>query len=131
MGLGPARSIIMITDPTAQFEWRYKSTAVLQRVTGAKRLLSASLSVNEVTMLAAADELEAATREATAWMAANACPDPVLGTRVVWMLDTCTEVALTAQRAVADPSADTEPVMGSLGELLAIIDIYSQTLDPS
>ena len=121
----------MDTDPTAQFEWRYKSTAVLQRVTGAKRQLSASLSVNKVTMLAAADELAAATSEARTWMAANACPDVVLGTRVAWMLDTCADAALNAQRAATDHSADTEAVIGHLGDLLATIDIYSQTLGAS
>jgi len=129
MWLEPADSIIMDSDPTAQLEWRYKSTAVLQRVTGAKRRLSASLTVNDSTMLVAADELEAATSEAAAWMAANACPDQVLGTRLAWMLNTCAQVALTAQRAATDHSGQAEPVMGSLEDLLAIIDIYSQTLD--
>jgi hypothetical protein len=62
-------------------------------------------------------------------MAANECPDLVLGMRVAWMLNTCVEAALTAQRAVDEFSATTELVMGSLGNLLAVIDIYSQTLE--
>jgi hypothetical protein len=121
----------MDSDPTAQFQWRYKSMAVLKRVTSAKRKLSASLNANEVDMLEAADELEAASRDAAAWMAANACPDVVLGTRVAWMLKTCTEAALISQSAVTDPSTDTELAMGRLEDLLAIIDIYSQTLGAS
>jgi hypothetical protein len=121
----------MNTDPTAQFQWRYKSVAVLKRVTGAKSQLSASLKMNEATMLAAADELGAATRDATAWMAANVCPDLVLGARIAWMLKTCAEVALNAQLAIAEPSADTEAVIGRLGDFLAIIDICSQTLNAS
>jgi hypothetical protein len=44
------------------------------------------------------------------------------------MLDTCAEAALTARRA-AESSATTEPVMGGVGDLLAVIDIYSQTLE--
>jgi hypothetical protein len=98
-------------------------------VTGAETRFSASLKVNEVTMLAAADELGAATRDATAWVAANACPHSELGLRVALMLTTCSEVALTAQRVITDPSGDTEAVIGRLRDLLAIIDFHSRTLD--
>jgi len=45
------------------------------------------------------------------------------------MLNTCTELALTAQRAIAGPYADLEAAAGRLGDLLAIIDFHSQTLD--
>jgi hypothetical protein len=126
----------MDTEPTA--EWCIEARIVLQPVTCAKRRLSASLNVNEFAMSVAADELETAAREATAWMAANECPDLLLGTRVVWMLNTCAEAALTARRAAessltarraAESSATTEPVMGGVGDLLAVIDIYSQTLE--
>jgi hypothetical protein len=120
--------IIMDKERTAQ-HWLIKATAALQRVTRAAGRFSASLSLNEVTMLAAADELEAATREATWWMAANACPDLELGGRVALMLSTCTEVALTAQRAIAGPYAGLDAVIGRLEDLLAMIDFHSQTLD--
>jgi hypothetical protein len=116
------------TELTAP-QWRIKATVALYPVTCAKNELSASLRVNEVTMLAAADDLAAATRDAKAWFAENACPDVVLWTRVSWMLNTCAEVALTAKWAVTDPSADTAGVIDRLGDLLAIIDIYSQPLD--
>jgi hypothetical protein len=45
------------------------------------------------------------------------------------MLDTCVEVALTAQRAVIGPFANVELVMERLSSLLAVIDFHSQTLD--
>ena len=98
-------------------------------MTRAERRLSASLKVNEVTMLAAADELDAATEEATAWMASNICPDGVLGSQVARMLNTCGEVAHTAQRAIANPSTDTTAVLGRLAGLLAVINIQSQALE--
>ena len=101
-----------------------KATAVLERVTGAENRFSVSLKANEVTMLAAADELQAATWDAKLWVAANACPDVELGGRVALMLNTCAEVALTAQRAIFDPSADTEAIIGRLGDLLAVIDLH-------
>ena len=124
---GSPNSSIMDIEPIAQ--WRIKATAVLQPVTCAKRRLSASLSVNEFAMSVTADELEATAGEATAWMTANECPDLALGMRVAWMLNICVEAALTAKRAVDESFATTEPVLGSLGNLLAVIDIYSQTLE--
>ena len=48
---------------------------------------------------------------------------------VAWILTTCTEVALAAQRAVTGPYAGTESVMGRLRELLTVIDFHSETLD--
>ena len=115
--------------PTAD-EWRTKAMVELERVTAAERRFSQSITLNnEVTMLAAADELQAATRDATVWRLANPCPDSKLGTHVAWMLTTCMEVALTAQRALTDSSADVDEAMGRLGLLLAVIDFHSQTLD--
>ena len=102
---------------------------VLHRVTAAERRFSASVHVNKITMLAAADELEAATGDARAWVLANPCPNTKLGAHIAWLLGTCTEVTLTAQRAVAGPFADTEAVMCRLGDLLAVIDFHSETLD--
>jgi hypothetical protein len=118
----------MDVERTAQ-HWLIQAAIVLRRVTGAERRFAASLKVNEVTMLAAADELGAATRDATAWIAANVCPDLELEGRVLLMMDTCAEVALTAQRAVTGPLADTEAVLRRLGDLLAVIDFQSQALD--
>jgi hypothetical protein len=73
-------------------------------------------------MLAAADELQAVTTDTTAWVATNPCPDPNLAGHVALMLNTCADVALTAQRAATDPSAATERAMGRLGRLLGLID---------
>jgi len=110
-------------------QWRIKAMGVLRYVTAAETRVSASLSLNDVAILAAADELEAATRDAMVWLAANPSPDLKLGTHIAWMLRTCGEVALTAQNAVTDPSIDVDVAMGRLGNLLAVIDCHSQTLD--
>ncbi len=118
----------MDKEPTIQ-RWLTKATAFLQRVAGAESRFSASMMMNEVTMLAAADELQVATWDATLWMAVNACPDVEFGQRVALMLNTYAEVALTAERAITDPSADIDAVIGRLGHLLAVIDLQSQTLD--
>ena len=117
----------MDKEPTTQ-HWLIRATAFMQRVEEAKSRLSASMRVNVVTMLAAADELQVATWDATLWMAMNACPDVELGERVALMLNTCAEVALTAPRAIADDSADIEAIIGRLGDLLAVIDFQVETL---
>jgi hypothetical protein len=118
----------MDTEQSAQ-HWLIKATAALRRVAAAKTRFSAAMSVNRVTMLAAADELETATNEATAWMVGHPCPDQDLGSRVALMLNTCAAVALTAQRALTHPSGNIEAAFGRLGDLLAAFDFHSQTLD--
>ena len=102
---------------------------VLHRVTTAERRFSSSTSVNKITMLAAADELQAATTHATVWLTGNPCPDAKLREYVAWMLNTCAEVARSAQRAVTDPSVNTKVVMDRLRYLLTVFDFDSGRLD--
>jgi hypothetical protein len=119
---------MMSREPMA-VEWRDEAMTVLQRVTAAEQRFSGALHVNEITMLAAADELEVATRDARIWVKANPSPDLKLGTHVTWMLNTCAEVALCTQRAISDPEVDTQAVISRIATLLAVIDFHSQTLD--
>lgn len=121
-------SMTMGKEPTVD-TWRMRATKVLERVGNAETRLSASLSLNDTSMLAAADELEAATRDAIVWVRANPSPDVRLGTHVLWILRTCADVAATAEQAVTDPAVETAAAMGRLGNLLAVIDCHSQTLD--
>jgi hypothetical protein len=121
------REIVMDQELETQ-QWLLKAGADLRRVTNAETRFSAAMSMNHVTMLAAADELEAATREAMAWMAGNPCPDHDVAARVGLMLSTCAEVAFTAEMALTNSAADIEAVFGRLGDLLAIIDFHSETL---
>ena len=123
----PPPSIIMANQTDTQ--WRSEAVNVLDRVTAAERRFCGSTSVNKITMLAAADELQAVTSHATVWLTANPCPDVELRGRVAWMLNTCAEVALTAQRAVTDPTANTKAVMDRLRYLLTIFDFESDGLD--
>jgi hypothetical protein len=121
------REIVMDQELQTQ-QWLLKAGADLRRVTNAETRFSAAMSMNHVTMLAAADELEAATREAMTWMGGNPCPDREVGGRVGLMLSTCAEVAFTAEMALTNSCTDIEAVFGRLGDLLAIIDFHSETL---
>jgi len=115
--------------PTPASLWRIRANAVLGRVMAAERRFSVSISLNKITMLAAADELDAATRDARVWLRANPCPDVELGIHVAGMLNTCTEVALVAQRAVTGPFVGSEGVMARLRDLLTVINFHSTVLD--
>jgi hypothetical protein len=87
------------------------------------------LRLNNVTMLAAADELSAATKVATAWLAANPCPDAGLGVQMTRMLNNCAEVVLTTQRVATDPQSNTEAVRSRIENLAAVIRIDARTLE--
>jgi hypothetical protein len=115
--------------PSSASLWRFRAKAALKRVMAAERRFSASISLSKVTMLAAADELDAATRDAKVWLQANPCPDAELGMHVAGMLSTCTEVALVAQRAVTGPFVGSEGVMVRLRDLLTVINFHSTVLD--
>jgi hypothetical protein len=124
-----ARSGFIVERERTAEHWLIKASTVLLRVTGAESRFSASMRLNEMAMLAAADELEAASREARSWMVGNRCPDLELGRRITLMLNNCTEVAVTAQCAIAGPYAGLDAVSGRLGDLLAVIGLQLQTLD--
>jgi hypothetical protein len=104
-------------------EWRMKAMAVLYRVTAAERRFTASMRVNEITVLAAA------TRDAGVWLEAHPCPDERMGAHLLGSLDTCTEVAQTAQRAIIGHAGDTAAVMARLNELLTVIDLRWESMD--
>jgi hypothetical protein len=107
-------------------EWRLRATPDMHRVaTGANRL-SASMGVNRTTTLAAADELQAATKAAKAWFDANPCPDRTLGGFVADFLNTCAETALTAQRFATEADTEHEEARRHLGELLTLVDAQSR-----
>jgi len=129
VGVGPAPTTINMANETDTLQWRSEAMIILDRVTTAERRFCRSTSVNKITMLAAADELQAATTDASVWLTANPCPDVKLRERVAWMLNTCAEVAFTAQRAVTDPAANTKTVMDRLRYLLTIFDFDSSDLD--
>ncbi len=122
------RSFSMDIGHTAQ-HWLLRSAPVFGRVASARRRFSASLGVHEVPILAAADELEVATREARAWMEANLCPDRVLGSHAMRLLNTCAEVVRVAQRAITDSAIESQTVLGRLAGLLAVINIQAAELD--
>jgi hypothetical protein len=114
---------------TNTLEWRFEAMTVLDRVTMAERRFSMSTSVNKITVLAAADELQAATTGATMWLKGNPCPDAELRGYVAWMLKTCADVARAAHQAVADPTVNTRAAMDRLNYLLTVFDFDSARLD--
>jgi hypothetical protein len=119
----------MNMDTPGATHWIIKAAPVLRRVTNAKARFSAAMNINRVTMLAAADELDAATMEAMVWVMDNHCSDLRLDSRVALMLNSCAEVAQTARRAMVRPSGDLERILERLVTLLAIVDLRPQSLN--
>jgi hypothetical protein len=116
-------------SPETKAAWRRRGGEVLGYVRAAERRLSGSLGLNDVMVLAAADGLSAATKVATAWLAANPCPDPGLGLQTARMLNNCAEVARTAQRVETDPQSDTEMVRSRIENLAAVIRVDALAFD--
>jgi hypothetical protein len=116
-------------SPETTAAWRRRGGEVLGYVRAAERRLSGSLGLNDVMVLAAADGLSAATKVATAWLAANPCPDPGLGLQTARMLNNCAEVARTAQRVETDPQSDTEMVRSRIENLATVIRVDALALD--
>jgi hypothetical protein len=102
---------------------------VLQRVTAADDRFLASIALNQTTMLAAADEMQAATTDAAAWLHAHPCPDPNLARHVALLLEACAEVVRTAQLSATEPWAESKVAMVRLGRLLGVIDLHSQAVN--
>lgn len=110
-------------------EWRSRGRETLGFVLAAERQLSGSLRVNDVTMLAAADQLSAATKVATAWLTANPCPDPALGVQMARMLHNCAEVALTTQRLATNLQSNSVMVKSRIENLAAVIRVDARALE--
>jgi len=122
------RRIDMRNLPTT-LDWRIKAMTAVERVRAAEHRFSWSIGEDETAALAAADELQIATREAMTWLAATPCPDSKLWAEVARMLNACEELAAAAQRMAASPVVDSEDARGQLRQLLVVVDHYSHALD--
>ncbi len=91
---GPADHAIFMTTARTGNQWRANATAVLQHVTAAERRFSTPMRVNKLTLLAAANEGGAATRDTTAWVIANPRPESKFAAHVAWLPNIRAEVAL-------------------------------------
>ncbi len=110
-------------------QWRIRAMTELNRAREAESRLSSVLGHSSISVLAAADEVQVAARDATVWLTANPCPDSAMGAHVARILNTYAELALFAQRSATDPSANLKLVRSHLRDLLAVIVFHSQTLD--
>src|SRR3974390_136054 len=113
--------------PTTK-QWRVMVTPDLVRVSSAQRRFAMSASHSKAAMLAAADELDAATRDAMTWLAAHPCPDSNLADQVAGFINTCAVIAITSRSCVASPLVDTHSVMSRMGALLSVVDRQVQKL---
>lgn len=118
----------MSVDKPSARDWIIRAAPVLRRVSHAKTRFSVAMHVNRVTMLAAADELQAATLDAMVWMMDNHSSDLRVDGQVSLMLHSCAEAAHTARRVITHPSGDLDAVLVRLANLLAAVDFGPQSL---
>ena len=123
----PEPFIVMNSDSILL--WRTGGHQIFGCVAAAQHRLSMSQHLNDVSMLAAADELWAANKAATAWLAAHPCPDSQLGKQIERLLNNCAEVALTAQQVATDPLWNTETVRRRIGHLATVISLDARELE--
>jgi hypothetical protein len=121
-------SQVSFIGPTTK-QWRLMANPDLGRVSSAERRFAMSVSHSKAAMLAAADELDAATRDAATWLTTHPCPDANLGDQVGRFVNMCAEIADTARWSGASPLADTLWNMSRLEALLSVIDRQVETLD--
>jgi hypothetical protein len=101
----------------------------MHRVSAAATRLSAAMQISSLTTLAAADELRAATSDATAWYARNPCPHRVLGRLVAGNLQTCAEVAVSAQPVATDEASLGSAALRRLRSLLEVLAAQSEIFE--
>ena len=105
-------------------QWRCRALFEMNRMRSACRRYSEAITLRDGSAkLAAANELEAVTKDADAWLSAHLCSEAKLEVHIERMLNASALVALIAQRAVTDPPANIGTAMGRIGRLLAEIDI--------
>jgi hypothetical protein len=111
-------------------QWRSRALLEMNRMRGACRRYSEAITLRDRSAkLTAANELEAATKDADAWLSAHPCSDAKLEAHFEGMLNTSALVALIAQRTVTDPPANIGIPMGRVGRLLAEIEIDGYVLE--
>jgi hypothetical protein len=96
--------------------WRLMVTPGLSRVSSAQRRFAVSLGHSKAALLAAADELDAAARDATTWLTTHTCPDSNVGDEVAGFVKHVRRGRRTSRWSVASPLADTHESLRSLAE---------------
>jgi hypothetical protein len=117
-----------VEETGAGVDWLAQAGPVLRPVLVSGRRVAESLSRNTVALLAAADELEAATRQATRWVARVICPDMRLEGEVATILNTCARMVEIAHEAIPGSTPDIGFAVDRIRDLVDIVDYHSETL---
>lgn len=117
----------MGTGPTAM-QWYAKAMGDLERVRTAESRLASSMGGGGAAVTAAADELQAATRDAIAWLADNPNPDRSLADKVARFIKAYAALQRVAQETAAYPDLEPGEARTRLRDLISVVDYQSQKL---
>jgi len=124
---GAARSVATL-EPTLM-QWRSQVMGDLERVRTAESRLASSMGGGRAAVLAAAEELGVATREAMMWLAENPRRDPSLSAKVARVLKAYTALERAAHEIAAYPDLEPQQARNRLRDLISVVDFQSQKLN--
>jgi hypothetical protein len=110
-------------------QWLMDSKDALSRVRAAEHRFSAAIHINQVALAAAADELHAATKDVSGWLASSPCPSRKLAVEIEWVLDLCMDTALSVRRVLAEPEIDMATAMYRIWKTVAFVEGHSALND--
>jgi len=111
-------------------QWHARALADVERVRTAESRLVGALGAGETAVLAAADEVEVATRDAMAWLRSNPMADPALAARVRRMEKAYAALERAAHELAAYPGLEPIEARGRLRDLISVVDFQSEKLSP-
>ena len=117
-------------DLPTPMQWHARALADVERVRTAESRLDRALGAGETAVLAAADEVEVATRDAIVWLASNPVADPALAARVQRMGKAYAALERAAQELAAYPALEPVEARARLRDLISVVDFQSEKLSP-
>lgn len=117
-------------DLPTPMQWHARALADVERVRTAESRLDRALGSGETAVLAAADEVEVATRDAMVWLASNPMADPALAARVQRMGRAYAALERAAHELAAYPALEPVEARARLRDLISVVDLQSEKLSP-
>jgi hypothetical protein len=111
-------------------QWHSRALADVERVRTAESRLVSALGAGETAVVAAADEVEVATRDAMAWLVDNPVSDSVLAARVARMVKAYAALEGAAREMALYPRLEPREARARLSGLISVVDHQSEKLNP-
>lgn len=125
-----ASPAVVRSDGPSLMQWHAKTMADVERVRTAESRLVGVLGAGEPAAVAAADELEVATRDAMAWLVDTPVTDAALEPRVERMIKAYAALEGAALEIAACPALGAADARARLRDLVSVVDFQAGKLSP-